>query len=97
MMRIEILIFIRIMSTASMMRVISETSQMVDYFEEERDRIEKKKMKIMSKEPIDKEIFKQGLSNIGRTHENSRFAYLNLNLSNKNLVSVCVIFLIYIK
>jgi hypothetical protein len=37
------------MSTHSVARVISEGSQIVDYFDEEKERIEKKKLKIMSK------------------------------------------------
>jgi len=40
------------MSTASVARVISEGSQIVDYFEEEKEKIERKKLKMMSKEPI---------------------------------------------
>lgn len=41
------------MSTASAARVYSEASQMKDYFEEEKEKIEKKKLKEMSLEPID--------------------------------------------
>ena len=41
------------MSTASVARVLSEQSQMKDYFEDEKEKIERKKLKEMSKEPID--------------------------------------------
>jgi hypothetical protein len=41
------------MSTASIARVISEGSQIVDYFEEEKEKIERKRLKMMSREPID--------------------------------------------
>jgi hypothetical protein len=78
------------MSTASVARVYSEASQMKDYFEEEKEKIEKKKLKEMSKEPIDDQIFKQGLSCLGKTFNNGRHAYLNMNIANNNLVSVVV-------
>ena len=78
------------MSTASQARVYSEASQMKDYFEEEKEKIEKKKLKEMSLEPIDDQIFKNGLSCLGKTFNNARHAYLNLNISNHNLVSIVV-------
>lgn len=78
------------MSTASIARVISEGSQIVDYFEEEKEKIEKKKLKLMSRDPIDVEIFKNGLSCLGKTFNNARHAYLTLNISNNNLVSIVV-------
>jgi hypothetical protein len=76
------------MSTASVARVYSEASQMKDYFEEEKEKIEKKKIKEMSREPVDEQIFKNGLSCLGKTFNNARHAYLNLNISNNNLVSI---------
>lgn len=78
------------MSTASVARVYSEASQMKDYFEEEKEKIEKKKLKEMAKEPVDVQIFKNGLSCLGKTFNNARHAYLNLNISNNNLVSIVV-------
>jgi hypothetical protein len=78
------------MSTHSVARVLSEGSQIVDYFEEEKDRIEKKRLKQMSKEEIDVQIFKDGLYNIGKTFNNCGHAYLSLNISNKNIVSIVV-------
>ena len=61
---------------------------MKDYFEEEKEKIEKKKLKEMSREPVDEQIFKNGLSCLGKTFNNARHAYLNLNISNNNLVSI---------
>lgn len=78
------------MSTASIARVLSEASQINDYYEEEKEKIERKKLKMMSKEPIDQEIFKQGLSCLGKSYNNSRHAYLTLNIQNNNLVSIVV-------
>ena len=63
---------------------------MKDYFEEEKEKIEKKKLKEMSREPVDDQIFKKGLSCLGKTFNNARHAYLSLNVSNNNLVSVVV-------
>ena len=61
---------------------------MKDYFEEEKEKIEKKKLKEMSREPVDEQIFKNGLSCLGKTFNNARHAYLNLNISNNHLVSI---------
>lgn len=82
------------MSTASVARVISEGSQIVDYFEEEKEKIERKRLKMMSKEPIDPEIFKSGLSCLGKTFNNARHAYLTLNIQNNTLVSIVVGFIL---
>lgn len=76
------------MSTASVARVISEGSQIVDYFEEEKEKIERKKLKQLSKEPVDATIFSNGLSCLGKTFNNARHAYLNLSIQNNNLVSI---------
>jgi hypothetical protein len=80
------------MSTASAARVYSEASQMKDYFEEEKEKIDKKKLKEMSREQIDDEVFKKGLSCLGKTFNNGRHAYLNLNISNNTMVSIVVSF-----
>lgn len=45
----------------------------------------------MSKEPIDIEIFKSGLNTLGKTFNNCAHAFLGLNISNKDLVSIIVI------
>lgn len=83
------------MSTASVARVYSEASQMKDYFEEEKEKIDKKKLKEMSKEQVEDDIFKKGLSCLGKTFNNGRHAYLNLTISNNNLVSLVVRSFIY--
>ena len=67
-----------------MARVISESSQMVDYFDEERERLERKKLKALSKEDLPLSLFQEGLHCLGRTFNNARHAYLSLTLSNKN-------------
>ena len=42
---------------SSIARVISEGSQIVDYFEEEKDKLERKRIKALSKEPVPIEVF----------------------------------------
>jgi hypothetical protein len=71
---------------------------MKDYFEEEKEKIGKKKLKEMSRETIDDEIIKKGLSCLGKTFNNGRHAYLNLTIANNNLVSivVCVSYSYYV-
>ena len=44
----------------------------------------------MSKQPIDDQIFKDGLSCLGKTYNGARHAYLTLGISNKDLVSIVV-------
>ena len=78
------------MSTASVARVLSEQSQMKDYFEEEKEKIDRKQLKEMSKQPIDDQIFKDGLSCLGKTFNGARHAYLTLGISNRDLVSIVV-------
>lgn len=45
---------------STMSKAMSEGSQMIDYFEEDRDGMEKSNMEIIGKE-VDPEIFKTGL------------------------------------
>lgn len=71
-----------------MARVISEGSQIIDYFEEERESIERAKVKMAAKQPVDPEIFKKGLYCLGKTHNNVSFAYLALNISENDLNSI---------
>lgn len=73
---------------SSMARVISEGSQIIDYFEEERESIERQRIKMMSKEPVDPEIFRKGLYCLGRTTNNVSFAYLALNIAENDLTSI---------
>ena len=42
---------------SSIARVISEGSQIVDYFEEEKDKLERKRIKALSKEAVPIEVF----------------------------------------
>lgn len=71
-----------------MARVISEGSQIIDYFEEERESIERAKVKMAAKQTVDPEIFKKGLYCLGKTHNNVSFAYLALNISENDLNSI---------
>lgn len=76
------------MSTVSVARVYSEASQMKDFFEEEKEKIDKNNLKLLSRQPVDDGLFKTGLSCLGKTCNNGRHAYLSLTLAGNNLVSV---------
>jgi hypothetical protein len=78
------------MSTISNARLMSEGSQIVDYFEEEKEKIERKRLKQLAKQPLDAELIKSGLTHLGRTYNNARHAFLTLNIQNKDLVSIVV-------
>ena len=49
---------------------------------------ELKKKKLMAQKMIDKEIFIKGLYNFGLTYNNYNHAYLSMNLSNQELISI---------
>ena len=49
---------------------------------------ELKKKKLMAQKMIDKEIFIKGLYNFGLTYNNFNHAYLSMNLSNQELISI---------
>jgi hypothetical protein len=72
----------------SISRVLSEGSQIVDYFDEEREQFERKKLKVASKQEVDPDLFKEGLSCLGKTTNGSNHAYLTLNISQRDLSSI---------
>jgi len=49
---------------------------------------EMKKKKLMAQKMIDKEIFIKGLYNFGLTYNNFNHAYLSMNISNQELISI---------
>ena len=49
---------------------------------------EMKKKKLMAQKMIDKEIFRKGLYNFGLTYNNYNHAYLSMNISNQELISI---------
>lgn len=51
-------------------------------------KIELKNIKKKAKELIDKEIFEEGLSNLGITFNGYNYAYLNLDISKRDLISI---------
>ena len=70
---------------SSMARVISEGSQIIDFNEEERDQNEQRRIKLLSKEPLDPKIFKDGLYCLGKTTNAVAFAYLAMNIAEQDL------------
>jgi hypothetical protein len=77
---------------SSIARVLSEGSQIVDYFDEEREQFEKKKIKDASKQEVDNQIFQEGLSCLGKTTNGFNHAYLKLDISQRDLSSIVVLF-----
>lgn len=61
---------------------LSTTEQSLNY--------ERKKMRDLSKNPIEQKIMIEGLSNLGKTAEGTSYAYLSVNLSGKGLFSLLV-------
>lgn len=53
---------------------------------------EKKKLRELSKNPIEPEIIIEGLGNLGKTAEGSSYSYLSVDLSGKDLFSLLVLF-----
>jgi hypothetical protein len=51
---------------------------------------EQKKKKKLAKKDIDQEILKEGLHDIGITHDKFNHAFLSIDISNKDLISVGV-------
>ena len=49
---------------------------------------EEKKKKLLAKTIIDQEIFQKGLSDFGTTYDNYNHAYLGLNISGQDLISI---------
>eukprot|EP00340_Litonotus_pictus_P003356 CAMPEP_0170527526 /NCGR_PEP_ID=MMETSP0209-20121228/12991_1 /TAXON_ID=665100 ORGANISM="Litonotus pictus, Strain P1" /NCGR_SAMPLE_ID=MMETSP0209 /ASSEMBLY_ACC=CAM_ASM_000301 /LENGTH=405 /DNA_ID=CAMNT_0010818109 /DNA_START=11 /DNA_END=1226 /DNA_ORIENTATION=- len=52
------------------------------------NRYEEKKQKKLAKEPIDKAIFQENLQDLGITFNGYNHAYLSINISNKDLISI---------
>lgn len=73
---------------SSIARVLSEGSQIVDFFEEGREIVEQKQVKKMAKEQVDKEVFKKGLYCLGKTHNGSAHAFLSIDINNQELRSI---------
>ena len=52
--------------------------------------VEKKKLRELSKNPIELEVILEGLSNLGKTAEGTSYSYLSISLSGKDLFSIMV-------
>lgn len=59
--------------------------------EEKLRKFEEKKKRKVAKSDIDLQIFRDGLYELGQTHNKTNYAYLSLNISNKGLFSIGVL------
>ncbi len=65
----------------------------IDPFTENKiKKFEIKKQKKLAKKDIDQQIFKDGLHDIGITHDKYSHAFLSIDISQKELISIGVIF-----
>lgn len=71
-----------------MARVLSEGSQINDYWEGERENREWQETKRRSKEEVAKETFQKGLYCLGKTTNAVSFAYLAMNIADQDLFSL---------
>lgn len=63
----------------------------IDPFTENKiHKYEEKNKKLQAKSNIDLEILKEGLYELGITHDKYSHAYLSINIQNKDLVSIGV-------
>lgn len=77
------------MSTMSNFTYVLNLEKSIDPFiETKMKKYEEKKKKHLSKSNIDIEIFKQGLYELGVTHDKYNHAYLSINISFKDLSSI---------
>jgi len=58
------------------------------FYENKIKKYEEKKKIRMAKKDIDIEIFKEGLYELGITHDKYNHSYLSLDISNKELISI---------
>ncbi len=75
----------------SLAHILSQESQLSQYYEEEKEKIERKHILSKSKEPVDPALLEKGLQQLGVTANGFRFGYLKLDLSGQDLLSIIVL------
>lgn len=76
-------------STMSNFTYIINLEKDIDpFYENKIKKYEEKNKQRLAKKDIDVEIFKEGLYDLGITHEKYNYAYLSLDISNKELISI---------
>jgi len=76
----------------SLAHILSQESQLSQYYEEEKEKIERKNILAKSKEPVDLSIIEKGLQNLGYSSNGAHFTYLKLDLAGHDLLSLIVFF-----
>jgi len=79
------------MNSMSNFTYLINLEKSIDPFTENKiKKYEQKKKKKLAKKDIDQEILKEGLYDIGITHDKFNHAFLSIDISNKDLISVGV-------
>ncbi len=74
----------------SLAHILSQESQLSQYYEEEKEKIERKHILSRSKEPVDPQILERGLQTLGVTANGARYGFLKLDISGHDLLSIIV-------
>ena len=77
----------------SLTHLLSQEGQLSQYYEDERERNERKQMLSRSKEPIDPVLIEKGIQFPGVTSNGSCRGFLKLDLSGHDLLSILVFLL----
>jgi hypothetical protein len=79
------------MNTMSTFTYLLNLEKSIDPFMENKiKKYEEKNKRKLAKSDIDLDIFKEGLYELGTTFDKSNHAFLSINISNKELVSIGV-------
>jgi len=80
------------MNSMSNFTYLINLEKSIDPFTENKiKKYEQKKKKKLAKKDIDPQIFKDGLHDIGITHDKYNHAFLSIDISNKELISIGVL------
>ena len=74
----------------SLAHILSQESQLSQYYEEEKEKIERKQIISRGKEPVDPQILEKGLHHLGISANGAQYGYLKLDISGHDLLSIIV-------
>ena len=74
----------------SLAHILSQESQLSQYYEEEKEKNERKNVLSRTKEPVEIQLLEKGLQHLGITANGARYTYLKLDISGHDLLSIIV-------
>ena len=77
----------------SLAHILSQESQLSQYYEDEKEKHERRQVLSRSKESVDPQLIDKGLQYLGITADGSGYGYLKLDLSGHDLLSIIVLLL----